>query len=140
MFLFVWILGNENDSTFDNGIGHAAYFAVVHDVTQYKDGAEIIVADSNNYCIRRVNRENREVSTFAGQCSEPLLGEWKGTMPATQARLTRPVASLYMKKTNVFYYVLAGPASIVKHDILSGKPTLPGLICGSASKILDSFF
>ena len=104
---FSFCTGHPYKKGFINGVGHRARFRGILDMVNYKNGSELIVVDSYNHCIRRVNRHTSTVTTFAGICTDSPI-------------LDQPKDVLYHKDKDMFYYLLAND-SIVEHDVVKGK-------------------
>ena len=88
------------------------------DTRQYNNGSDIIVADVENRCIRKLNRQTRLVTIFAGDC--PVKGEVTEPVKADKATLSLPYSILYHQERDIFYYLLIRPSSIVEHNITKG--------------------
>jgi len=107
-------------TAFRNGPGHFAYFNVVQDLLQINNGSDIIIADLNNHCIRKVERRSGlhpHVSTFVGDCNRQ--GYVSDPVSPADAKLTHPLKLLHIPEENIFYYLL--DRVILKHNLTSSK-------------------
>jgi len=112
--------GKESETAFRNGPGHFAYFNVVQDLLQINNGSDIIIADLNNHCIRKVERRSGlhpHVSTFVGDCNRQ--GYVSDPVSPADAKLTHPLKLLHIPEENIFYYLL--DRVILKHNLTSSK-------------------
>ncbi|KAF6034466.1 hypothetical protein EB796_007227 [Bugula neritina] len=118
------LAGKENETAFRNGPGYSAYFNIVQDLVQINNGSDIIIADLNNHCIRKVERGNGlypYVSTFVGDCGRQ--GYVSDPVSPADARLTHPLKLLHIPEENIFYYLL--DKVILKHNLTSGRSDKP---------------
>ena len=66
------LAGSINEEGFKNEISTAARFEWIESFLQEKDGNTILVADSGNRCIRMLDKNTLNVSTYSGFCSAYL--------------------------------------------------------------------
>jgi len=63
------LAGQEGQRGFRNGHGKQALFSMPTSLCQLPHGF-LVVADSANACLRRINVATREVTTLAGACGK----------------------------------------------------------------------
>lgn len=93
-------------------------FRRIYDIEQVERGY-VVVVDSANSCVRRVNRTTGSAEMYAGQCEKP--GDFTGTAKAAEVKFDEPVCSVYVASRNILYYLIKyTSARIVMHNVSSG--------------------
>ena len=64
------IAGNTTEQGYRKGKGRAARFRYFHGFKQISP-KEVIAADNNNHCLRRIHRDTGLTTTFSGVCTSP---------------------------------------------------------------------
>jgi hypothetical protein len=66
---FVTTIAGKNELGFMDGVGSTAAFCAPLGLLMTRDGSQILVADSDNHRIRKINVATRSVTTIAGNGS-----------------------------------------------------------------------
>lgn len=119
----MYYIGSAQESGFRNGIASQTYFSQISDITQF-NSTYILIADTMNHCIRRLDRLAEQVETLVGRCRVP--GDMNtnpevGTIPVSEARLMHPVCIVMERSESVVYYLQYMPVKIIQHNLVSGK-------------------
>ena len=82
----------------------------------------IVVIDKNNDCLRQIDRDSQNVTTFAGNCTNSGNFQSRKEILATEARYTTPVVGALNNDSSLMYYwLLQEPSTLVQHDLQTGQ-------------------
>ena len=100
------ISGLPTEPAYVEGIGSEARYSGPLSLVQV-DRSTIIIADTQNFCLRQIDRDTMNTSTFAGECENYGTAQNDATVTRENLRLMSPQALIY-DKTNQSLYLADG--------------------------------
>lgn len=98
MYAPMLLAGNQSDQSYATGMGAAVRFDFITSFAQTND-TDILIADSNNFCVRKFERATTSVSAFIGLCQ--TQGDTVGS--SLTARLRSITAMIWDEENDILY-------------------------------------